>query len=154
MEAKRVESARAINPGAILRLEIPPDPRFGSYVRNQVSEFAASLVIVDDDLQEFLTAIGEAFANSIEHAKSKSTIEISCWLSGDDELMATVVDNGVGFSGAEKLLIEAQLPDDLAERGRGLAIMHRCTDIFTVRSTPGKGTAVVLGRSVRRRGRG
>ncbi|GAC1588105.1 MAG: hypothetical protein NVS3B28_13180 [Candidatus Velthaea sp.] len=153
MVAKQVNSARAISRGAILRLQIPPNPRHGKYVRARVTDFAVQFAVLDEDLQEFMTAIGEAFANAVEHAQCKDTIEISCWFAGE-QLIATIVDNGVGFTGAERLLVDSELPDNLSERGRGLAIMHRCTDLFTVRSAPGKGTAVVLGRHLRGNRRG
>jgi anti-sigma regulatory factor (Ser/Thr protein kinase) len=62
--------------------------------------------------------------------------------------MATVIDSGAGFSTEGP---EAELPDALSERGRGLPIMRSCTDIFAVHSVPGKGTAVILGRYLRQK---
>ncbi len=38
---------------------------------------------------------------------------------------------------------------DLAESGRGLAIMRACVDGVTLRSAPGRGTRVVLDKRVR-----
>jgi len=40
-------------------------------------------------------------------------------------------------------------PGALAESGRGLSIMRACMDVVTVRSAPGRGTQVVLGKRVR-----
>jgi anti-sigma regulatory factor (Ser/Thr protein kinase) len=111
--------------------------------------FAASYHLETDDLRDFLTALGEALANSMEHAGSTDAIEVTCWLVGDDQFLATVVDRGKGFTMATPEL-EPRLPGLEAERGRGLPIMRRCTDIFAVRSEPGKGTAVILGRYLRR----
>jgi len=111
--------------------------------------FAASLDVCSDDLRDFLTALGEALANAMEHAASTESIEVTCWLVGDDQFLATVVDRGRGFSMSAPEL-DPRLPGLEAERGRGLPIMRRCTDIFAVRSEPGKGTSVVLGRYLRR----
>jgi anti-sigma regulatory factor (Ser/Thr protein kinase) len=47
-------------------------------------------------------------------------------------------------------VVEPSLPGADAERGRGLPIMRRCSDIFAIRSEPGRGTAVVLGRYLQR----
>lgn len=133
--------------GASLRLRVPPDPRYGRYVRERVTTFASAHHIPHQDAAEFVTAVSEALANAIEHSRSPETIEISCWIVGDDQVIATVVDHGVGFEAPE--VREPTLPEPFAERGRGLPIMRRYTDLFSLRSTPGKGTSVVLGRFVR-----
>jgi stage II sporulation protein AB (anti-sigma F factor) len=132
---------------ASLRLRIPPDPKFGGYVRNRVAAFAANHDIPENIAEEFITAVSEALANAVEHARS-AHIVTSCWIVGGDQLVATVVDDGVGFE-AETVLGDRHLPDPLSERGRGVPIMRKYTDHFAVRSTPGKGTSVTLGRNIR-----
>jgi anti-sigma regulatory factor (Ser/Thr protein kinase) len=134
--------------GASLRLCIPPDPQFSRYVRERVAGFAASLAVPDADALEFLTAVAEAFANAVEHSRTPQSIEVRCWIAGGDQLLATVVDQGIGFGVPDAA--EPRLPDELSERGRGLPIMRRYSDLFDVRSEPGKGTAVTLGRYVAR----
>ena len=151
MEVQRDERISPLRPGATLRLQIPPEPRYARYVRERVMGFAASYNLDSDDLRDFLTALGEALANSMEHAASTESIEVTCWLVGDDQFLATVVDKGKGFAMAAPDL-EPRLPGLEAERGRGLPIMRRCTDIFAVRSEIGKGTSVILGRYLRRPG--
>jgi anti-sigma regulatory factor (Ser/Thr protein kinase) len=149
MEVQREERVSPLRPGATLRLQIPPEPRYARYVRERVMGFASSYNLDSDDLRDFLTALGEALANSMEHAASAEAIEVTCWLVGDDQFLATVVDKGKGFVMTCPEL-EPRLPGVEAERGRGLPIMRRCTDIFAVRSEPGKGTSVILGRYLRR----
>lgn len=154
MDAKRDTSARPHRPGATLRLHVPPDPRYAKYVRARVAGFASAYALPDPDVRDFLTAVGEALANAIEHARSAGDIEVSCWMLGGDHLIATVTDSGVGFHPNAPLAADPALPQPLAERGRGLPIMRRCTDTFAVRSEPGKGTTVVLGLHVRPRDTG
>jgi anti-sigma regulatory factor (Ser/Thr protein kinase) len=149
MEVQREERVSPLRPGATLRLQIPPEPRYARYVRERVTGFAASYNLDGDDLRDFLTALGEALANSMEHAGCTESIEVTCWIVGDDQFLATVVDKGKGFAMTAPEL-EPRLPGLEAERGRGLPIMRRCTDIFAVRSEPGKGTSVILGRYLRR----
>ncbi len=67
----------------------------------------------------------------------------------DDRLFASVSDHGIGFKAAERTRGDC-LPDSYAERGRGLPIMRRYSDVFSVRSTPGYGTRVTLGCNVHR----
>jgi anti-sigma regulatory factor (Ser/Thr protein kinase) len=133
--------------GASLRLEIPPDARHGRSVRERVSEFACAHDVPPADADEFVTAVSEALANAIEHSGTPDAIEVACWISGD-KLVATIVDHGVGFD-TDRALGGADVPEPLSERGRGLPIMRRYTDLFSISSVPGKGTSVTLGRSVR-----
>src|ERR1700682_972563 len=135
-------------PGASLRLRVPPEARYGRYVRERVAEFAASQGVPEADAAEFLPAVAEALANALEHSRCEDEIEVNCWVARGDQLLATVVDRGVGFDPSGGVL-EATLPHVLDERGRGLPLMRRCTDVFAVRSAPGQGTAVMLGRYVR-----
>lgn len=134
--------------GVSLRLEVPPEARYGRSVRESVAEFAYAHDIPEADADEFVTAVSEALANAIEHSGTPRTIEIACWIASADKLVATVVDHGVGFN-ADRALAGSSVSDPLAERGRGLPIMRRYTDLFSIRSEPGKGTSVTLGRSVR-----
>ncbi|MBV8367502.1 MAG: ATP-binding protein [Candidatus Eremiobacteraeota bacterium] len=133
--------------GATLQLRVPPEPRFGRLTRERVAQFTADHCIPEADAEAFLTAVSEALANAIEHSGTPTSIEVSCRLTGR-RLVATVVDDGVGF--ASEVPGEPVLPDPLAERGRGLPIMRRLTDHFEVRSTPGAGTSVILERMIRR----
>jgi anti-sigma regulatory factor (Ser/Thr protein kinase) len=128
---------------AVLDFRVAPQPHLSRSVRERVIKFARSSGVGEDDLAYFLTALGEAVANAIEHARADSPIFIEVRI-GPDSIVATVQDDGIGF--ASELVVEPDLPDIHAERGRGLPIMRRCSDIFAIRSEPGRGTAVIVGR--------
>jgi anti-sigma regulatory factor (Ser/Thr protein kinase) len=134
--------------GAHLRLRFPPDARYGKFVRERLTSFAETYALPIPDLREFISAVGEALANAVEHAKTRDAIEISAWFVHGSLLMATVVDTGIGFT-MPQISASPALPPPDSERGRGLPIMRSCTDLFTVRSKPGQGTAVILGRYLR-----
>lgn len=134
--------------GRSLRVRIPPNARFSRSVRHQVLSFAGHHEISDQELEEFIFAVGEALANAIEHSRTSDVIEVHCQVE-DDKILATIIDSGAGFPSDP--VPHVALPDALTERGRGLPIMRRCTDIFAVHSVPGRGTAVVLGRYLRRK---
>jgi stage II sporulation protein AB (anti-sigma F factor) len=87
-------------------------------------------------------ATGEAIANAIEHSHASDPICIECFTDGG-KIMAEITDTGCGI---ERVPENPHLPSPFAERGRGLAIMARCTDMFSVESHPGRGTKVRLGR--------
>lgn len=144
---ERRERAR----GAELRLSIAPDPKLGGYVRQSVMAFARGQGVEAGELTDFVTALGEALANAIEHSHTDEPIAIVVWIL-DDRLFASVSDHGIGFKPSERAPAEG-LSDTFAERGRGLAIMHRFADVFSVRSSPGHGTRVTLGCKVPHRSR-
>ncbi|HZZ66487.1 MAG TPA: ATP-binding protein [Candidatus Baltobacteraceae bacterium] len=146
-EAPVAPAPSAAEPGQALKLRILPDARFSRTAREELRAFAGGLGIGRSDLEEFIFAVGEALANAIEHSRSAGVIEVRCDYEGD-KIVATVIDSGDGFK--INPLASVVIPDAFAERGRGLAIMRRCTDIFAVHSVPGRGTAIVLGRYVRR----
>ena len=131
---------------APLHLRIPPDAKFGRYVRERVAGFTTANAIPDDTAEEFITAIGEALANAIEHGCCTDDIEIACRLTSDKVLTACVTDRGIGFDAAARPVLEF---DPLTERGRGLPIMRQYTDHLKVESRPGQGTSVTLARNVR-----
>lgn len=130
------------------KVRIPPNARFSARVRNEVLSFADRFEISDADLDDFIFAVGEALANAIEHSGSTDVIEFRCRIE-DDKIVATIIDSGAGFPAGNSP--SANLPDALTERGRGLPIMRRCSDIFALHSVPGRGTAIVLGRYLRKK---
>lgn len=136
---------------AVLEVRVPPQPHLSRVVREGVGDFARKHHIGAEDLAEFLTALGEALANAIEHARVDEPISVEVRIDRD-RIVATVRDSGVGF--ATEPAADPKLPDPQAERGRGLPIMRRCSDIFAVTSVPGMGTVVVVGRYLRPAGRG
>jgi anti-sigma regulatory factor (Ser/Thr protein kinase) len=131
--------------GAELRLSIAPDPKLGGYVRQSVIAFVRGQGIDSGDVTDFVTALGEALANAIEHSHTSEPIGIVVWIIAD-RLFASVSDHGIGFK-LDRALTES-LSDAYAERGRGLAIMRRFADVLRVNSVPGQGTRITLGCDV------
>jgi stage II sporulation protein AB (anti-sigma F factor) len=125
-----------------LHLSIPPEAEHTRTVRDAVSAFAVLHGVGDLDLEALLFAIGEALANAVEHASSRGDIEVFAEVD-ERELTATIIDYGHGFVAPAEL---QALPDPLSERGRGIPIMQRFVDRFTVESAPERGTAVRLTR--------
>lgn len=126
-----------------LHLTIPPDPARARTVRDALIGFGRLHHIAEADLESLLFAVGEALANAIEHSASGLDIEVFAEVE-DDRVTATVVDYGQGLKVIPQQPLP--LPEALAERGRGLPIIQRCTDFMKVKSTPGAGTAITMGR--------
>jgi stage II sporulation protein AB (anti-sigma F factor) len=130
-----------------LQLDIPPLPRFAATARHAFSRFAGLHHLTERDVESLLFALGEAISNAIAHARTMEPIEIFVRIEGDS-IVASVCDRGCGFATPAADLVA--LPSVTSEDGRGFAIMQRCTDFLEVRSNPGSGTVVTLGRYRRR----
>ncbi len=126
-----------------LHLSIPPDPAFARTVRDALIGFGRLNHVGDGDVESLLFAVGEALANAIEHSASGRDIEVFAEIESD-RIVATVVDYGQGL--AVNAYEPVALPEALVERGRGIPIMQRCTDFMNVKSAPGVGTAITMGR--------
>ena len=129
-----------------LLLRVTADPRYARAIREEVLHFAYAWKMRPADVEEFVTAIGEAFANAVEHAHTLDPITIGLRADAGDKLLATVTDFGVGF---DTRRAEGVLPPPGTERGRGFALMRRYCDLVSIRSQPGEGTSVMLGRYLR-----
>jgi len=136
-------------PEKVLHFHVRPEPRASRAVRAGVARFGREHGVSDDDMDLFLTALGEAIANAVEHGarhSGKISIEVEVRIGGD-RIIGHVQDDGEGFTPPSAS--EPTLPEATSERGRGLPIIRRCSDFFAVTSSPGKGTAVLLGRYFR-----
>jgi anti-sigma regulatory factor (Ser/Thr protein kinase) len=121
-------------------------PHLSRVVREAVADFARSHGVDAEALTAFLSALGEALANAIEHARSDHPIDVEIRV-GPEHITALVRDRGIGF--AAERAANPTLPDPHAERGRGLPIMRRCCEIFSIESAPGRGTSVRIGCRIR-----
>ena len=130
-----------------LQLRIPPLPRYVRSARGALHAFGEYHHVEPRDLENLTFALGEALANAIEHAHTQNDIAVGFQID-ESAVVATVSDQGRGL--AEPPPSTAEMPRDLTETGRGFAIMQRCTDFFDIRSTPGEGTVITMGRYRRR----
>lgn len=131
------------DPAYRITLRVPPSPRFAATVRDAITGFANLHGVSAYDVEPLLCALGEALANAIEHASTDDDLEIEAEVN-DERISAVVTDRGRGLSVLPPT--DMPLPQTLAERGRGIPIMQRCTDAFSIQSEPGRGTSIRLAR--------
>jgi serine/threonine-protein kinase RsbW len=127
----------------VLRISVPPDARFVPTVRKRIEQFTRDRRVAQIDIESLVLAVGEALANAVEHSDATHDIEVQCRVD-ERKIIATIIDSGRGVdrSKSDRIL---PLPEPMSERGRGIPIMQRCTDMFSIRRLPGGGTGVVLG---------
>jgi serine/threonine-protein kinase RsbW len=128
----------------VLRLCVPPLASNAGMVRHALMDFGDKHGVDRLDMEMLVFAVGEAIANAVEHADATADIEVQCRID-DTEIVATIIDSGRGVHEPVADDTIMPLPEPMAEGGRGIPMMQRCTDMFSIRPLPGGGTGVVLG---------
>jgi anti-sigma regulatory factor (Ser/Thr protein kinase) len=106
----------------------------GAYeVRHDMLRYLEARAAEGSDLPAALLIFGELVANVVRHAPGPIAVDLF-WEDGYGVLR--VVDSGPGFDWNGR----AELPESLAESGRGLYIVHAVAAKFRVRKLPGGGT--------------
>ncbi|MBP5605481.1 MAG: anti-sigma F factor [Ruminiclostridium sp.] len=130
------------------------------YSRNEglarmcVAAFVSQLDPTVEEMNDIKAAVSEAVTNCIVHAYRDSIgeIDIKLKILGDDTLYIKISDKGTGIEDVEQAMKPMFTTCPGEERaGLGFAVMESFMDTLRVRSRPGKGTAVTMTRTIRRR---
>ncbi|MGA3036338.1 MAG: ATP-binding protein [Vulcanimicrobiaceae bacterium] len=124
----------------LLQMRVPAEPWHVQELRDELLAVGEDVEMRPEVLEDFVTAIGEAFANAIEHSVTSEPIEIEV-RQRDADLIATVRDHGRGI---DSTCISASLPPATAERGRGIPLMRQCSSSMSIQKPEDGGTLVVL----------
>ena len=125
----------------LLRMRLAPIAWNARKVRDHLVRVSTTMDMSSGRLEEFVTAIGEAFANAVEHAGTRQAIEIVVRVDTEKRLVASVRDRGKGI---DRAAIDQALPPVRAERGRGIPLMRRCTSSMRISLPKSGGTLVSL----------
>lgn len=125
----------------LLDVRFAPSAWNARKVRDHLVHIGATLELEPERLEEFVTAVGEAFANAVEHSSSREPIRIVVKLDVKHRLLASIRDRGRGIDASE---VNRTLPSVKAERGRGIPLMRRCSSMLKVSSPRGGGTLIEL----------
>ncbi|MGH7660833.1 MAG: ATP-binding protein [Vulcanimicrobiaceae bacterium] len=125
----------------LLDVRFPPSAWNARKVRDHLVHIGATLELEAERLEEFVTAVGEAFANAVEHSRTDTEIRILVKLDARRRLLASIRDRGCGIDASE---VNRTLPPVKAERGRGIALMRRCSSRLKITLPRGGGTLVEL----------
>lgn len=141
-----------MNRDNVMKLEFLSKSTNESFARVAVSAFVSQLDPTIEEISEIKTAVSEAVTNSIVHGYEDEigTITIITELK-EDTVTIQIKDKGKGISDIKK----AQEPlfttkPDLERSGMGFTIMESFMDKVTVKSTPGKGTIVIMSKRIKK----
>jgi serine/threonine-protein kinase RsbW len=107
-------------PGA----ELPIAPASLAAVHEHVAALFDGAQVPDDDRYRFTTAVAEVAANIIEHSSSGTSFSIVLDLDRE-RIEATFEDDA---EEVDPTVLDRPMPEDFAERGRGMAILRGAVD--------------------------
>ena len=138
-----------------IKLEFPSLSANEALARSAAAAFAAQLDPTLEELGDIKTAVSEAVTNCIVHAYPQEigTIGLRLRLLHGDELEIQVRDWGKGIENLEEAMTPLYTSGGQERSGMGFTIMESFMDKLRVRSAPGKGTTVLMRRTVRQRRR-
>jgi serine/threonine-protein kinase RsbW len=105
-------------------LSLPQDTVSVPLARRTVSAMLVQTGVDSDCLSEVKVALSEACTNVLDHAGTGDSYRVVIALE-NDLLTMDVVDDGPGFGGQPP---RRTMPDPLATRGRGAALIAALTD--------------------------
>ena len=117
-----------------------------SFARSAAAAFAAQLDPTLEEINDVKTAVSEAVTNAIVHAYPDSIgqVVVKVRICPDQVLEVTVRDHGRGIPDIEKARQPMFTTGGEERSGMGFTIMESFMDRLVVRSTPGRGTTVVM----------
>ena len=138
-----------------IKLEFPSLSANEALARAAAAAFAVQLDPTLEELGDIKTAVSEAVTNCIVHAYPEEIGRVSLRLRllRGDVLEIQVRDWGRGIEDVEKARTPLYTSGGEERSGMGFTIMESFMDKLRVRSAPGKGTTVVMQRTVRQRRR-
>jgi serine/threonine-protein kinase RsbW len=131
-------------------------------MRQVLGDTLRRIGVNEDSVDDILLAVTEACTNVVLHAGQSAPGYTVAATVGGSACRLVIADAGRGC-----YLPAGRTPDacpdacldgrpegwsaaSLAESGRGFAVMRACMDTVTLRSAPGRGTRVVLGKRIDR----
>ena len=133
-----------------IKLEFPSLSTNESFARSAAAGFAAQLDPTLDELGDIKTAVSEAVTNCIVHAYPDSigAITMRMRIIDGEKLEICIRDRGKGIADVNTAMQPMYTTGGADRSGMGFTIMESFMDKLKVRSALGKGTSVVMRRSV------
>ncbi len=123
------------------------------FMRVAAAGFAAQLDPTLDELGDIKTAVSEAVTNAIVHAYPDNIgrIQVKMKLLEGNTLEIVVRDWGRGIANIEQARQPLFTTGGEERSGMGFTIMESFMDVLRIKSTPGKGTTVVMRKRISQR---
>lgn len=133
-----------------IKLEFPSRSCNEAFARTAAAAFAAQLDPTLEELEDIKTAVSEAVTNAIVHGYPDSIgrVALRMRIIKGSTLEISIRDWGRGIADVEQAMTPLFSTGGQERSGMGFTIMGSFMDKLRVRSTPGKGTTVVMQRFI------
>ena len=133
------------------KITIPAKSVNEGYARAAVAAFAALADPTLEELSDIRTAVSEAVTNCIVHAYKETAglIYIDLTLTENNDVKIRVRDKGCGIEDIKKARAPLYTTAGDERSGLGFTVMESFSDKLSVRSAPGRGTAVTITKHIR-----
>ena len=131
-------------------LKIPSRSANESFARVAVSSFVSQLDPTLEELSDIKTAVSEAVTNSIVHAYKNEIgyVYISAEIYENRSVKIRIRDTGCGIEDVSAALQPLFTTVGGERSGLGFSVMQSFMDYLKVTSKPGKGTVVVMKKTL------
>lgn len=131
-------------------LKIPSRSANESFARVAVSAFVSQLDPTLEELSDIKTAVSEAVTNSIVHAYKNEigSIYITAEIYENRSIKIRIRDSGCGIDDVNKALEPLFTTIGGERSGLGFSVMQSFMDYLKVSSKVGKGTTVIMKKSL------
>src|ERR1700678_3321749 len=122
-------------------------------MRRVLGDTLRGLGVDSESVDDILLAATEACTNVLTHGGQQVSGYTVLTRLGAVGCQVEVTDEGVGLPGTPAPALAGPAPElipvaQLAESGRGLAVMRACVDDVTLDSRPGHGTVVTMSKHI------
>ena len=133
-----------------IKLEFPSKSSNEAFARTAAAAFAAQLDPTLEELGDIKTAVSEAVTNAIVHGypDTLGRIAMRIRIIKGNTLEISIRDWGKGIEDVQQAMTPLFSTGGEERSGMGFTIMGSFMDKLRVRSTPGKGTTVVMQRFI------
>ena len=134
-----------------MKIEFISNPNNEALARISVASFVANLDPTIEEISDIKTAVSEAVTNSIIHGyeNAKGIVTIRARII-HNTIEIEVIDKGKGIEDIEKAKQALYTTKPELERsGMGFTIMESFMDEMQVKSTVGKGTTVIMKKTIK-----
>ena len=133
-----------------IKLEFPSKSCNEAFARTAAAAFAAQLDPTLEELGDIKTAVSEAVTNAIVHGYPDTLGRIAMRLRivKGNTLEISIRDWGKGIADVEQAMTPLFSTGGEERSGMGFTIMGSFMDKLRVRSSPGRGTTVVMQRFI------
>lgn len=136
-----------------MQISFPSCSANEGFARAAVAAFVAQLDPTIDELCDIKTAVSEAVTNCIVHAYRNTigTVYIGCRIFENGKVVIKIRDKGCGIADVKQAMQPMFTTSDGERAGLGFAVMDSFMERLHVSSRVGKGTSVIMQKTISRR---